>query len=82
MNTRIVTTPEEIKAANLISVWGNPDTKLNTQFGLVSYREWCERDAERIRGGGGQAIVLSCSNWLNEKTGETTHAKMVCIAKE
>jgi hypothetical protein len=69
MNPRIVTTPVGVPN---ISIWGVPETKFLSQFGYISYRDWCEKDAERIRDNFGQAVVVE---WRDEK------GSMVCIAK-
>jgi hypothetical protein len=31
-----------------LSVWDNPSNKLQSQYGFITYKEWCEREAARI----------------------------------
>lgn len=40
-----------------ISIWGDPNSKLPSQYGNVTYREWCQQEAQRINKSGGSAFV-------------------------
>lgn len=38
-----------------LSVWDNPNNKLQSQYGFITYQAWCEKEAARI---GADAFVL------------------------
>ncbi len=42
---------------NNLTVWENPSDTLNSQYGTVSYKKWCELEATRINAAGGQVMV-------------------------
>ena len=43
----------------LVTDWGKPTDMLESQYGTIPYREWCQREAERInqRGDGVRIVV-------------------------
>jgi hypothetical protein len=41
-----------------VTTWGDPKTILQSQYGNVSYREWCNKEVVRMRANGGQAVVV------------------------
>lgn len=43
---------------NCLTVWGDPDEYLCSQFGAMTYRAWCLREARRIRDSGGSARMV------------------------
>ena len=41
-----------------ITVWGEPKSMLQSQYGNVTFREWCDREVVRMRANGGQYVVV------------------------
>ncbi len=50
-----------------MTVWGFPTTLLDSQYGSITYGDWCEREAKRISSSSRKAKVLRQGN-------------MVCVA--
>lgn len=48
----------KMNTENNITVWGNPNEKLKSQYGNVTYLEWCTKEVERMRAGGKIAKVV------------------------
>jgi hypothetical protein len=40
------------------TVWGNPNSQLQSQFGYVSYAKWCELEAARMNRNGAKVKVV------------------------
>ena len=49
------------------TVWDNLRGLLRSQYGLVSYEEWCEREAIRLSRGLGQPVVARRRKWKGVK---------------
>jgi len=41
-----------------ITIWGNPETPLQSQWGTVTYKTWCQNEMMRINALGGNASVV------------------------
>ena len=41
-----------------MTLWTRPDEVLKSQYGKVTYREWCEREIQRIASTGGNARLV------------------------
>lgn len=48
-----------------ITWWSNPDHKLQSQYGHVTYRQWCIAEAQRMTAKGNPCTVST-----DEKTGK------------
>jgi hypothetical protein len=40
------------------TVWGNPEHKLQSQFGFISYAEWCAKESARMNAQGANTHVV------------------------
>lgn len=36
------------KKKKQLTMWDNPTSRLNSQYGNIGYLDWCQREAERI----------------------------------
>ena len=47
-----------------LSIWDDPNKRLASQYGNITYREWCERESARIGPGafvnGSDLLVCLC----------------------
>ena len=41
-----------------ITRWCNPDEKISTQWGYITYRQWCEKEVARINRNGDTTKVI------------------------
>ncbi len=41
-----------------ITIWGEPNSPLSSQYGTIPYKEWCLKEVERMRANGGQAVIV------------------------
>lgn len=56
-----------------ITVFGDPDEELDdTAYGKVTYREWCDKEAERMTAAGKGVVEVV----TNEETGEIALAEV------
>ncbi len=67
MRTKAKTEPEAALGTDTLTVWGFPTTLLDSQYGSITYGDWCEREAKRISSSSRKATVLRQGN-------------MVCVA--
>jgi hypothetical protein len=44
---------------NNITRWGNPDSMLDSEYGRVTYRQWCNREVERFRAAGREVAIVT-----------------------
>jgi len=51
-------TEQTLDTRKNITTRGEPKSMLQSQYGNVTYREWCEKEVVRMRANGGQAIVV------------------------
>jgi hypothetical protein len=56
-----------------VSVWDWPFTVLPTQYGTLTYREWCEKEIQRLAVTGDEAQILD---------GDGIHTGMISIFKK
>ena len=47
-----------MNADKQMTLWTRPDEVLKSQYGTVTYREWCEREVQRIVTTGGHARLV------------------------
>ncbi|MDX9721444.1 MAG: hypothetical protein RBU37_11910 [Myxococcota bacterium] len=48
-----------------LTLWTKPEETLKSRYGTVSYKEWCERERERIVSNGGSAkIIVRQDGWM------------------
>jgi hypothetical protein len=40
-----------------LTIWDKPNDQLNTQYGRITYLDWCEREASRLTASGTKAHV-------------------------
>ena len=45
-----------------ITILEEPTRTMDTQWGTLTYREWCEREADRMNQAGHDALVAYASN--------------------
>lgn len=38
-------------SSNEVTVWGRPEERLNSEYGIVTYQEWCEKECVRVGDG-------------------------------
>ena len=43
--------------ANTLTIWGDPESPLKSQYGEIRYEDWCKHEVTRIRKAGGDAVV-------------------------
>jgi hypothetical protein len=48
----------EKDASHELTEYSKPDEILKSQYGNTTYREWCERERERINANGGTAVRI------------------------
>lgn len=41
-----------------ITVWGDPKNILKSQYGLVPYRDWCEKEIVRMRANVRETVLV------------------------
>jgi hypothetical protein len=41
-----------------ITTWGDPKTWVESQYGNITYEQWCEKEIARIHENGGQAEMV------------------------
>ena len=44
-----------------VTVWDHPNSRIDSQYGDISYRQWCEKEVERMNRNGGN-VKLSEHN--------------------
>jgi len=54
----MTTTKQTLDTRKNITVWGDPKSMLQSQYGNVTYREWCLCEVVRMCANGGQAVVV------------------------
>ena len=48
----------KMNARKNLAIWGEPNSTLQSQFGNVTYRRWCELESERMNNNGGSTEVV------------------------
>lgn len=51
-------TEQTLDTRKNLTTWGGPQSVLASQYGNVTYREWCEKEVVRMRANGGLAVVV------------------------
>ena len=47
-----------------ITVWETPNTMLQSQYGNVTYLDWCEKEVVRTRANGRQAVIVKMKGMI------------------
>ena len=51
-------TEQTLDSRKNITTWGEAKSRLQSQYGNTTYREWCEKEVVRMCANGQQAIVV------------------------
>ena len=51
-------TEPSLDSRNSITVWGDPNSMLLSQYGNTTYLRWCELEVKRMNATGGSAWVV------------------------
>lgn len=61
-----------LDSINGVTIWDSPTSKLQSQFGVTTYREWCELECQRMNLAGANNYVAAYGQGEQE---------FVCIAR-
>jgi len=60
---------------NNVTVWETPESQVDSQYGRVAFRKWCEKEITRMAANGCNVVIVEQKGMiaLNRSTDETIH---------
>jgi len=49
----------ETNDENRLTLWTPPEEIIRSGYGIITYREWCERERDRLNCNGGEAEIVT-----------------------